>query len=177
MGILGVHYKKMENERKGFRIIAGYSGYNEFRRPFSVSSLGDTTIESYTRTNINLAIVGGGVEMQRHFYKRIYLFAAMELRGGYGTGNQDTLQQRLSGTGTPYMPEVHGGSGNASMLYVGFMPSIGAKLQFKRLTIGLEFSGVEASFRKITVAGGPNFGTSDMSLGTFTHRLFLNYKL
>ncbi len=184
--LAGLQYKKYVTEHRGIRMMAAYGNYRNFERPFAIkispdtnSSRGvDTTMEYNSRTNIHLGIIGAGVEVQRRFYKKVILFAGLELRGGYGTGSYDTVTTRRYNDNQKgvYEAGTLGQRLNASMIYLGLMPSVGAKLQFKRLVVGAELTGVDISFRSIKVEGGNRSGVADVSLGNVTHRLFFGWR-
>jgi hypothetical protein len=176
MNLAGVQYKKILNDKKGFRLIAGYSSYNGPEMAFSRGTSGDTAVDRFTETNINLGIVGAGIEMQRHFYKKVYLFAALELRGGYGSGSHDTLVRKTSSSGMPYAFGTKEGRADATMVYVGLMPSIGTKLQFKKLTVGTELSGIESSYKQQRIENRSSYGVMDVMAGQFSQRIFVNYR-
>lgn len=177
MDIQGVQYKRWKNETIGFRVIAGYGSYYNHSEPFNVKTLSDTVVEKNTQTNIGLGTIGFGVEAQRKFFKRVYLYAAMELRGGYGTGTNDTVTvKRLVNPNNYYSFASNGGRTDATMFDINLSPSIGAKLNFNRLSFGVEVYGVNMGYRTIRYGNGPSYSTGDFDMGNISQRMFINFK-
>lgn len=177
MDMQGVQFKLWKNETIGFRVLAGYASYNNFSSPFSVKTLSDTVVERSTQTNIGLGTIGFGVEAQRRFYKRVYLYAAMELRGGYGRGTTDTVTvKRLVNPNNYYSEATNGGRALADMFYINLSPSIGAKLNFNRISFGVEVYGVNLGYQSISYGNGPTTGMGDFDMGNVSQRVFINFR-
>ena len=182
IAMMGVQFKKWKNPHYGFRVIAAYGGYsssnNFYTNRYQVITP-DTIIEKYHTTDIGMGILGFGVEAQRVFYKRIVLFTALEVRGGYGSGKQDEYQSTRYGTQDSYYENSFiTDTRDANMVYIAVAPTIGAKVQFTRLNVGLEMTGINMSYKGIKVDGiipYDRYNTGDFSLGEFTHRVFVNY--
>ncbi len=156
-GMAGIQYKKWVKPNAGYRIIVAYGQYSNFSTPKVLSKTGDTVTETHRRTEIPVAIVGGGLEMQRHFYKRIYLYAAAELRVGYGRGSYDSIVVKRS-EGTNYADAVTGARINGVSLFsVAAAPSIGAKFVFNRIVFGTELSALNLNFSSLQY---PNMSSS-----------------
>lgn len=175
MGMAGLQYKHWHNEHLGFRVIGAFAQYSASGSEIQSIS-GDTSVTKQQHYDINLPILGVGIEAQRHFYKRIYLFAAAELKGGYGNGNADTLLSKSVGHSSNNIRTYdRAGQRDASLLYVGITASVGAKVQWNRLCVGLEILPVGMAYTKID-DGFNRGGITDFSLGNFSQRLFLHYR-
>lgn len=176
---LGLMYSKPLNNTIAIRAIFAYTDYNNSGAIVATHSLNDTALEQKTITNIHLGVAGLGIVAQRHFYKHVYLFAGLELRGGYGVGTNDTInikQFSVPSVGS-YTSEQNGNSATASMLYVGVVPSIGAKLQFNHISLGLEVSGMDMSYKNLKIANSRSGGTLDLSSGKLNNRVFINFRI
>lgn len=174
-------YKRWVKPNTAYRTLASYARYSIHTvTPSARPASGDTVYSVFSNTNVNMAFIGGGVEMQRHFYRKVYLFAALEVRGGTGTGFTDEMeakQYREPGStyySTADLRLLPSGS-SVSMTYVGFVPTIGGKFQFNKVSFGAELSPLELSYRS-TNTNGNTTGLADFNLGTFSNRFFINFR-
>lgn len=177
LNILGVQFKTWKNERKAFRFIAGYGNYYTFNN--NVVALGsDSATEVHSITKVDMPMIGFGVDMQRHFWKNIYLFAGIEVRGGYGKGSLDTMISRrpinVQGpgnvNGAPFIPQ------DVSLTYIVASPSIGAKLHGKRLGASIELMPVNMAYRSLDYEKGTSISTFDFNGAIFQQRLSVYYR-
>lgn len=174
--MIGLQYKYWHTERLGMRMIAAYGNYYSSSSETSYIS-GDTLVRHQKYFDFSIPVAGVGIEMQRHFYKRVYLFAALEMKGGYGNGTGATSEHRSSGQGdSMFHFSQNVDRHDASLLYIGLTASIGAKVQWNRICLGLEVFPVHLSYSKINDDIDRSGGT-DMSLGSFSQRLFLHWRL
>lgn len=178
MILAGVQYSHWVNERVGYRIIGAYGQYSSYSGVNSFAVNQDTVLRKQTEIRINMPVLGAGLMAQRHFYRRVYLFAGLELRGAYGNGTRDTLVQ-TEYTGPDNFIQVGYRSGRASsdvsLLLINVDASIGAKLQFRRLVVGAEVLPLNVSYRLQNIDGS-SYGIMDANLGTFSNRVFLQYR-
>jgi hypothetical protein len=178
-GLMGIQYKRYKNEHLGYRLFAAY-GSPSFKEPHSyVLTKADTFITHSEIIRGDMGVIGGGLEAQRHFYKNVYLFAALELKGGYGTGYVDTIVEKTY-TNTPitnqdYGTNYRGHSGDLKITFASFTPTIGAKIQHRKMVAGVELLPVHFTIRNINYHN--SYSTSDMNfdLLDFSTRLFVNY--
>jgi hypothetical protein len=177
MNMIGVQFKTYKNERKAFRFMAAYGNYHSFNN--NVIAVGsDSVTEVHSLTKVDLPIIGVGVEMQRHFWRKVYLFAGVELRGGYGKGSLDTMissrPRSVQGpgniSGSPFIPQ------DVSLTYIAASPSIGAKIVGKRIGVGVELMPVNLSFRNVSYEKGPSSDNIDFNAAIFQQRLFVYYR-
>ena len=175
MNMVGFQYKHWRNEHLGLRLIGAFAQYNSNGSELQYIT-GDTSFSRQEQIHVNMPVVGVGVEAQRHFYRRIYLFAALELKGGYGNGNADTIFSKATGLVQPgAQPFERIGHYDASLLHIGMSASIGARAQFKRLGLGLELLPIQASYNR-TSGNGRHNGITDLNFGSFSQRISLNYR-
>ncbi|MBZ0099352.1 MAG: hypothetical protein K8F30_09720, partial [Taibaiella sp.] len=71
-------YKRWVKENMAYRINAGVGTYDNFSLDSYFGIIGDTILEKQTWQRATMAFAGAGVEMHRHFYKHIYLYAAVD---------------------------------------------------------------------------------------------------
>lgn len=173
--LAGLQYRRWHNEQVGFRVIGAFGQYYSSGGELQYIS-GDKVITRQQHYNISLPVVGFGLEAQRHFYKRVSLFAAVELRGGYGAGHADTGVSRSIGQGavSQYLSE-RSGRRDVSLLYLGLSPSIGAKMQWSRLCVSLEIAPLTASYTQLYNAPG-NGGTINLDMGNLNQRLSIGWR-
>ncbi len=179
LSMMGIQFKKWMNEHVGFRVLGGYASYDALQAPFFIGGAAGEAEERYVSHQISLGILGVGVEAQRQFYKRLYLFAGLELKGGYGSGTADTIIKTAYKHHGHYESnwDLNNGSGNATMTYLDFMPSIGAKIQFSKLTFGVETSGVMMNYTSIATGNVSSSMTGFEMGGYMIHRGFISYRL
>lgn len=175
--LAGIQFKHFGKKNIGYRVFAGYGEVQEYNFSNIYFSAGDTSVEKHSSLRVSMPMVGAGIEGQHPLYKHVYMFAAFELRAGYGNGTIDTAI-------TQHYPDLdpnHGnsyvesGTGNrgpkANMLLVGLAPSVGIKFRFRKIVLGTEFSNL-SSYRASSGNIGSNF---DLDLGRINQRFFLHY--
>lgn len=176
----GIQYKHWVKPNMGYRLILAYGEFFENYYPTIQGKFGDTVIETSRQTTIPNVIAGLGVEMQRKFYKRVYLFAAVEARAGYGTGKYSYVtSERIENNqfnqyaSTTFTPDAY-----ARMFTVNVAPSIGAKIQFRSICFGTELSAIQLGYKNIYYSQNfPSYmSTSGFDAGMFRQRFFLHYR-
>lgn len=180
LDLVGVQYKHWKNEHFGYRIIAAQRTYESTTRDQYVSIQHDTVFRLGNSNNIKMAFIGAGIEAQRHFFKSVYLFAAVEIRGGYGSGNYNTTLTVEKQNGEYIETANSIKSNGVKMFAIEAVPSVGAKLQYKKLCFGTEAFFVHASYSKITYPiTAPVISSGsllDFSAGELAQRFFINYR-
>lgn len=178
----GIQVKKWHNSHYGIRALAAYGNYSNTgilsTNRYTIIAP-DTLVEKYHSTAINMGMIGVGVEAQRVFYKSIVLFAAMELRGGYGTGKlKEQIVTRYYTPDDQYENWKTTGTKDANLIYIAAAPVIGAKVQLRHINFGLEMTGINMSYKGLNVEGSPkdSYGIADLNIGDFTHRIFIHYR-
>lgn len=176
--LIGIDYKRFKTEHLGYRVIAAYGSY-DFKDAFSkVFIKPDTFTQQTEQIHADMAVLGAGLEAQRHFYKNIYLFAALEVRAGYGTGYIDTLVDKTFPVGENYAvsgTNRRGQSGDLKMFYASFNPTIGAKIQRSKIAAGVELLPIHFSIRNTNYYGKYSLFAADFNMLDFSTRIFVNY--
>jgi len=177
VNMLGLQYTRWKNEHSGIRFIASYGSYQSFSSPIQVI-IPDTVVMRKSTTKINLGIIGAGLTKQYHVNKNLYLFATVELKGGYGSGSVDTtaVKQYIDNEGAK---EVAGNlfhDQNVSMLYVAVTPAIGFKFQGRRLSAAIEILPMEMNYTSRHYTRSPSNSLFDLSAGILQQRLSVNYR-
>jgi hypothetical protein len=177
-GFFNVIYKKWHTENWGVRFIGSWGGYSEQNAgPGTV--INDTIYHLDNHTKMNVYALGVGLDAQRQFYKKVYLTAACELRGGYGKGNiMSNMTQEYFDQNDYRHVQYYSSSniGDASMFFLSVTPYIGAKFQFKRLCVGMELSLLQTTFRNVNYTATRSTGMFDFYAGDLAHRAFLTYR-
>ncbi len=170
------HYTKPS---KAFRIMAGYQNL-QFRKSSSeYKALSDTLTISSKVYDFNTFFIGGGLQLQRHFYKRIILTAAVDTRFHMGSGDLNAIKEykSLSGLYSP-ISSTSSSLGAIKAFKWDLYPSIGAKFEFSRINFGLELTAQFMqyySFVPQTSAITP-LSLFDLDLGNAISRIFINYR-
>lgn len=179
-GGFGAQYKYWANPTHAIRVNALYSQYSHSNGRIYSKGNGDTLLSKLSMTDIPTIQAGIGIEKQRHFYKNIYLYAALDLYAAYGNGTtKELFEDEITKDNTTYRSNQRTGpSYTSSVFKVGILPMIGAKFQFNRVSIGTELTGLRMEYNNVTHgAGGPkNTGIADFNLGEFTQRIFINFR-
>src|SRR5579872_668270 len=90
MSTAGIQYQKKTSKHFSYHVSAGFANYNSTVSDGLLLIAGDTAIKRRISDNINMGVIGFGVETERQFYHKLYFFAGLELRIGYGSGTADT---------------------------------------------------------------------------------------
>lgn len=175
---LGIQYKHWTSQNLGVRASALYVNSKKDMQAYDFRrATADTVIEYRKVRNLNIVQVGAGVEAQRQFYKSIYFFAAAELRVGYGTGGTDTQTVKRFNDGYRIITQdgTAGRGSELSVFHMGFVPSVGVKVQFSRISCGLELFN---NFITATALKEPGYSTAnfDVNFGDISQRFFLYYR-
>jgi hypothetical protein len=182
LNTIGVQYKHWVNEYLGWRAMAGYANYQSKNLQSTYRYTPDTIFSKQVKDHIDMPTISLGLEAQRRFYKRVYMYAALDLQAAYGKGNADTLltkkyatpgESRISSNDVT----LHAPNKDVSMLLIGFTPTVGAKANFNRFSVGLEISPIQATYRHVdrTNVQSPD-AVIDLSLGSFVQRFFVTYR-
>lgn len=183
---LGLQYKRWAKPDIAYRVMGALGDFNYNTVPQVIAKNGDTVISTQIYSNVPMYFVGGGVEVQRQFYKKVVLYAAIELRGGYGKAQYEKMEitevnkdipQTLQYTNN-YRAMRPIASGGVSTFALDVTPFIGAKINFKRISLGTEATIVQAGLYTIKYATIPNYsyGNSEFSLGNFRQRVYVNFR-
>lgn len=176
--MFGAQYNRWVTPMLGFRIIAGFAHSSSSSSVATYSPHPDTVITRQRTYVYDMPVVGFGLVTQRHFYKKVHLYAAMELTAAYGNGRADTIINTTYGQGassSSYTQRSSHTDNNASLLLINLSPSIGAKLQFRHLCAALELQPLQMTYRQEHI-NGSSYGIADFDLGNFTQRLVISYR-
>lgn len=181
----GLQYKRWAKPNIAYRITGAAGGFNNNSMPRFVDKRGDTLIQSRTYANVPMFFAGGGVEVQRQFFKKVYLYAAIEVLAGYGRSTYDEiLSKELQKDITPFTPYPYPTyyesskikSGEVSAFALDVTPFIGGKINFKRLCVGTEISIMKPGIQSVKYSDMPAYTTADFSAGNFRQRVYLNFR-
>lgn len=180
-GRVGIQYKNEFRENKLYRLMAGYGNYEYTSRKSYTKMVGDTLFSTQLHADVPMFFIGGGFEMQRHFYKRLHLYAAVELNAGYGKGTYNDLLIKEKNENQVleehYLFVSSTASGPVSTFALNATPFIGAKFIWNRLILGSELSLVRSSWQSVTFANAITESNMTFDLGSSVRqRIYLNYR-
>ncbi len=176
----GIQYKRWTTPNLGYRIIVATGGYgSEYKNTELIKN--DTFYQALTSTNMSMLFVGGGLEMQQRFIGKTYLYAAIEMKGGYGSGYTHTSQvketARVSAWERSYTYEQTAVSSvNTSLFVLDATPYIGIKFAFRRLLIGTELSAVATGIMQTSYDNSPAYSNSFFDMGQLQQRFYVNFR-
>ncbi|MBL7706004.1 MAG: hypothetical protein JNM21_10720 [Taibaiella sp.] len=141
--LIGIQLKQHLRPQLALRALAAYNRYEYSSRPLVLDAYNNDSLRMQaTISNANMVAVGIGLEAQRHFYKKIWLFAALELQAGHGTGKTASSSDVLPyGSFFSVFPNVLSPDYKTvafQRTYVRLLPGVGAKIVFDRVNFGLE---------------------------------------
>lgn len=173
-----IQYKRWVRENMAYRVNAGVGTYHNFVLDGYFGIIGDTVLEKQTRQQATMAFLGGGVEMQQHFYKHVYLYAAIDVLAGYGNGEtEDYLVRVVEVNGQDYRESSQApGRGDISVFHMNVAPFIGAKIVFNRISAGTEISAINLAYTSKSDNFGYTQSIGDMNMGYLRQRFFINYR-
>lgn len=179
---IGVQYKRWKSEHFGLRLSALYRQTATEGPVYKMATSADTFVEQKYIQRIDMATIGAGVEAQRQFYKRVYFYASVDLRIGSGVGGNDTQTIKkyalTQGSTVSFAESITGDfskRNNVNSLYVGIVPSIGAKIQLKKVCAGIEIVSHFLTYTN-TSSQSENISLLDFSLDNFSKRLYIAYR-
>lgn len=176
---IGILYKHWINDYKGIRANVSYSSYSYANSKIFFPAQGDTVFSKQAFTDISTIYASIGAEMQRRFYKRVYMYAAVDLYAAYGTGNtEEILSKELSTyNANERLDYAIGATYSSTLFRIGVMPMVGVKFNFSRISFGTELSGILTEYQSLKHNNNtPANGIFDFSLGHYTQRVFVTFR-
>lgn len=185
-GKFGIFYRREIKENKFRRFQLFYTNFysNIYSyKPYSIIQKNDTIISKRNFKNMKGFGIGYGIEKQRNFYKKVFLYAALDARFTYRkfdyfnyidtsvlSTSQYTLMEHLNST-TTKIPNFTGNSFSVSIL-----PTIGAKIDIKnRIVVGAEMM-MTTSIGFQTQKENTTYTIFDFDMDLFTQKFYINYK-
>lgn len=179
---IGIQYKHwVKANKQAIRANVGYSQYTKSSSKVYFPAQGDTVLSRVAFSEIPTVTAGIGIETQRHFYKALYMYAAIDVYGIYGSGTTtEQTQKEVTKDNTTHTSDYRRGiSYTSDILRIGVLPLVGIKFQFSRISFGTELSGLRMEYNSLTHgAGGPanTGGIVDFNMGDFSQRIFINFR-
>lgn len=175
----GIQFKKWKNEHLGVRVLAGLVQLTNNNFKPVLARIADTIYHKMPIMRLITTTVGLGLEYRQQLYKRVYCFAAAELKAGYGRGSVDTMIERydtrqLTSGRTPARG-VNFWKESTSW-YAGFTPNVGINLIFNRITLGTGLAWNLISFYSVSYKNAPGSSTVMTGLVNFSPRIFIHYR-
>lgn len=178
---IGVQYKHwVRADKQAIRGNIAYSKYLNVNSKIHFPSLGDTIFSRQDMTDIPMVYAGAGIEQQRHFYKNVYMYAAIDVYAAYGRGTTKEFFEKevTKNNENIYTEQYSGRTYNSGIFKIGLLPMVGVKFQFSRVSFGTELSGIKIEYAKLTHDNGlpSEKGVADFNMGSFTQRVFVNFR-
>ncbi len=175
INMLGVQYKHWKNNIMAYRISLG-SGkyYDQGTELFLPSGNLDTVYSRRVNYELPMAFLAIGAEVQKAFYRKLFFYGALELKGGYGRGRYDSVYLKRSVYNNGGYVDASNRSTTGSAYYAALSPAFGLKLNFRRLVIGTEFTSLMQFVSKEAYRGRD--GNFSFDLSSLNQRIFINYR-
>ena len=183
-GVQFRHFKNdiYRNNTLGYRILIGTGSFKneggDNKRLYPGGN-SDTVITSSLDRWQEINFIGVGVDAQRNFYKKIWLYAAVSITGGFGEARVDSNVRTYIRSTDRYV-DLHSertrySYGNAFWIRVS--PIIGAKVALaKILWVGLEWSNALTITNAPTDTRGNKSTSGDFDLTNINTRLFASFR-
>lgn len=184
----GLQYRKESKPNKFYRSQVMYQQKSNEYRSNDFRIEGDSLREVlYSSKNKGL-FVGFGIEQQRHFYKKLHLYASLDARLGYGysahyksmrsTRIDTSVNVFFANSNINYSKPEKISNMTTSRYSLDILPSIGSKLIFDKLILGFETGfNVSNAYQTQKNPNGERFSIYDLDLGLFLYRVYVNYRL
>ncbi len=178
--LIGGNYKRRVNQMLSYRVLGGFTPYQNFKESGITSIKEDTVYRNFYSTDIKAGFLGVGLEVQRKFHKRVYMYAALELLGGYGSGLEykGTRATKYDDNEPFFIPNTKiPDSEKSKIAFLNFHPAVGSKIVFKRINFGLEVTVLKFSNQMSKLESNNSWAFSgDFNLlSSSTFRTFINY--
>jgi hypothetical protein len=186
-GLYGVQFKKETKPNKAIRVQLMYQKKNFQAEPYDYSFVKDTMKTTQTIQKSTGFYGGFGIEQQRQFYKKIFLYASLDARVGYSksafyknikSSAVDTVNGVYSTN--PYsnysIPEKIS-DWKANRFSFDILPSIGSKLIFQKLVLGIETGlNISNSYLSQSGTGLKKYSIYDLNISYMQFRAYINYR-
>lgn len=180
--IISLQYKRWVRPNRAVRISAGFGKYDNMINKGVTNFVADTAIETLALNTVDMFYVNAGIEMHKQFYKRMYMYAAIDLRAGYGSGTVQHAEKRhYSVGGVTYKEESYlpfTTTFDLTRFTIDATPYVGVKVLFNRVAFGTEISALRTGFisQKTTDPTEESMGIVDMNAGLLRQRIFINFR-
>lgn len=140
--VLGIMYKYSKKENYFKRLHIGYINELNLNNPFYYQIINDTLSQHRLLKMEKGFYIGGGFEMQRNFYKKIFFYATTDIRLGYTQGKFAERIELLKNNSNSYnyisINDYDLPTFNAYSIRFEILPNVGVKLNLHRINIALE---------------------------------------
>ena len=178
---IGIQYKRWVRHNRAIRINATKNNWYSYGNYEPVNIAGNVLYEQNRSTSIDMYSLGLGVEIHKQFYRKVYLYAAMEILGSYGTGSYYNGKKS-----TEYLPDgtqlitysLFNPTYPVSRFTLSTVPFIGVKFLFKRISIGTELSAIQTGIVSMKYSLPIDISNTyfDVTMGQFRQRFYVNFR-
>jgi hypothetical protein len=135
---LDVMYKKFLKPNRALRFMAGFQNQNFYKGQTVYEVMHDTVFATTPNQSAKTVFIGLGMQMQRHFYKRIVFTGAIDTRFHYGRGRFEKYTEKVNLLNQEKSHESAEFISGARAFQWDLIPSIGVKFEFSRINFGIE---------------------------------------
>lgn len=178
-GGIDLMYKNQRKENKFYRFLIGFQSPNTTFSQKRYSAIGDTIMTNNNSYNYTTLFVGFGLQIQRHFYKRVFLTAAVDTRFHYGGGTYDNYYVKIFYDADNLEKNDYTKTKLAaiSAFQWDLQPSIGAKFEFSRVNFGIELTALLSQFYSLhSKTSAYSSSLFDFDLGNNLTRAFIGFR-
>jgi len=172
-------YKRWFRPWQALRVSAGFNN-EEINPSVWYKAINSQVIKTEKDGTNHFAMISTGLEAQRQFYKRVYFFAATDLRLLYGAGRNNSSMYTLDDSlGITQYDLIAGSTTSYSTtnFRAEVIGSLGVKLHFSRISWGVEVNNAAMSYSITRSANkDANINLFDLNLGAVSNRLFVTYR-
>jgi hypothetical protein len=172
-------YKHFTKPNKAYRLMLGFQN-QDFRLSKKYYTYAQYTLLIKNKYyNYSTVFVGAGVQMQRHFYKRIFLTAAADTRFHMGKGKlkyNEVVNYSLAGN---EQQKINSSDiSDVKAFKWDLFPSIGAKFEFSHINFGMELTAAFMQYvsLKPSTSSELPFSLFDLDIGNNFTRFYINYR-
>lgn len=178
---LGLQYMGWLTPSKGLKIAAGYNFRSADGRSRQTVKIAEDTFKTrITNMESNGMFLSVGGEVQRQFYKRVLIFAALDMDGVWAPTRYYTHSLFTNSNGHSYIVNdpfpTDFSEQKRNEIFIFLKPSIGAKLVWSKYIVSAActFAQVNLSFN--TPETSAAFNTEYVFMNSINGNLSLNYR-
>lgn len=178
---VGLQYKRWVKPFMAIRTNVTYNKWQTAPSSHPTHIAGNVLYEGSEQSNINMFNLGVGAEVQTRFYKRVYLYAAVDIRAGYGSGTYQYFEQA-----TQYLPDNTKLISNPKLVSesgitkwsISSIPFVGVKMLFKRIEFGTELSAIYTGVEHTSPTALRPYKITNVEayIGQLLQRVYIHYR-
>lgn len=182
--LLGFQYKRWVKPYVALRFNLMYGAWTDIANKEVLSHTNNKTRSAYYYDVADMFYLSAGAEVHKKVYKALHAYAALDLRGGYGTGSGQSVLATTyyPNPGVDTDPSVkHVPQADAyrvSRFMLDATPFVGVKVLLDKFGIGTEVSAISLSATGVN-GNRPGYSAKipvNLNTGLLRQRFFVNYR-